>query len=245
MPDDLYDVFGNDGERIIDRLREVLFGAKGGTSLEFADSRGAVSGSHQTLAADLELDPDSGTSDAGDTDFLAPIMGNLLGEDLTATNVYLAGMIGMLSLLGSRGSDLPIAGVLGIVADGVEDADGAVVALIDGSDPSSVTRVGAMFRARMLNANAGSGADYGLDLQDGDPPDIFSDPSVPLSYAKAAIRLGDDVVIMQGDGAPVDGTTGDDFAGKGSTYVDRTNGKEYINTGTITASTWVVKGTQS
>ena len=49
---------------------------------------------------------------------------------------------------------------------------------------------------------------------------------------------GDPVVFFSGDGAPVDGTTGDNFAGPGSIYVDFTNANLYVNTGTITASVW-------
>jgi hypothetical protein len=52
------------------------------------------------------------------------------------------------------------------------------------------------------------------------------------------------VLITQGAGAPVDGTTGDNVTGKGSLYIDRTNGILYINTGTISAPTWTKVGTQ-
>jgi hypothetical protein len=43
----------------------------------------------------------------------------------------------------------------------------------------------------------------------------------------------------------VNGTTGDNFAGTGSLYVDSTAGVLYINTGAISNPTWVVVGTQS
>ena len=50
---------------------------------------------------------------------------------------------------------------------------------------------------------------------------------------------------MNAAGVPVDGTTGDNFAGKGSLYVNISTGILYINTGTITSPTWVVVGSQS
>jgi hypothetical protein len=46
-------------------------------------------------------------------------------------------------------------------------------------------------------------------------------------------------------GAPVNGTTFDEIAEKGALLVDTTNAKLYINTGTKSASTWVVVGTQT
>jgi hypothetical protein len=39
--------------------------------------------------------------------------------------------------------------------------------------------------------------------------------------------MEDDVVVMVDAGAPVNGTTGDDFAGTGSLYVDSTAGVLY------------------
>lgn len=53
------------------------------------------------------------------------------------------------------------------------------------------------------------------------------------------------ILIMAGAGAPVDGTTGDDIAGTGSLYSDKTNGKLYIQTGLITSPTWVLVGSQT
>lgn len=48
------------------------------------------------------------------------------------------------------------------------------------------------------------------------------------------------VVFMTGSGAPVDGTTGDNIAAKGSFYVRTSNGAFYSNTGTITDPVWSV-----
>lgn len=56
-----------------------------------------------------------------------------------------------------------------------------------------------------------------------------------------------DVVMIAGDGAPSDGTSGDGagFAGPGSLYSDYTNGKLYINTNTKASPTWTVVGSQT
>jgi len=39
-------------------------------------------------------------------------------------------------------------------------------------------------------------------------------------------------------GAPVNGTTGDNFAGIGSMYIDSTAGNLYLQTGVITSPVW-------
>lgn len=58
------------------------------------------------------------------------------------------------------------------------------------------------------------------------------------SVVKADVRLAGNTVIMQGAGAPVDGTTGDNFAGIGSLYIDTTNGNLYLQSAVITAPVW-------
>src|SRR5688572_9262544 len=121
--------------------------------LELSQSREGE-GSYQVMAADLELDAGAGTSDAGDTDFLAGMMGHVMGGTLTKTHNYLAGVIGATSISGNNATVLPNAALLGIAMDGVTDLDGVVVAHIDGDDPSSETHVGAMFKARMVNNHA-------------------------------------------------------------------------------------------
>lgn len=206
----------------------------------------AGASSHQTIAADLELTAGAGTSTNGTSAFLAALMGNLLGATLTKTKNYLAGMLGALSVTGTKATELQAGGVVGIIMDGVTEADGAVVAVIDGSDPSAVTRANAAFAARMNNNDAGSGVDYGLDLYDaGRSAGLFTGGGLPLAVAKAEIRMSSQVCFLTGDGAPVNGTTGDNFAGKGSVYSDYTNGVLYINEGAITNPTWVKVGLQS
>jgi hypothetical protein len=47
-------------------------------------------------------------------------------------------------------------------------------------------------------------------------------------------------LLLTGSGAPVNGTTGDEVSPKGGLYFDITNGTLYQNTGTISASVWVL-----
>lgn len=50
------------------------------------------------------------------------------------------------------------------------------------------------------------------------------------------------VFLVADDGAPVDGAvgtgTGATFLGKGSLYIDNTNGNIYINAGTLASPVW-------
>ncbi len=51
------------------------------------------------------------------------------------------------------------------------------------------------------------------------------------------------LVIFSGATTPVDGTTGDNIAGKGSLYIARDSGAMYTNTGTVSAPVWSLAGT--
>jgi hypothetical protein len=79
----------------------------------------------------------------------------------------------------------------------------------------------------MAQTTAGSGFEYGIDLKMQDPVADAGGPSGVKAYTKANIRMEDDVVVMVDAGAPVNGTTGDNFAGTGSLYVDSTAGVVY------------------
>jgi hypothetical protein len=203
--------------------------------------------SYQSMAADLELAAGAGKDT--DSAFLAAGMWNLLGDALTKTKNYLAGAIGALSVTGARAALFQVGAVLGVVMDGVTEADGAVVAIIDGSDPSAETRATAAFAARMNNNHAASGVDYGLDLYDPGRDDLYSDPGpgLPLAIAKADLRLSYEVCILSGAGAPVDYTDGDPpatgqgYAGPGSLYIDRVGFDIWMNDGTSAEPTWTQK----
>lgn len=201
----------------------------------------AGTGSFQPVEADLEIDEDAGAAEAPDTAFLAPMMGNLIGDAPSGEGNYQAGVIGANSVTGANDTVMPTAAVMGIAMDGVTDLDAIVLAVIDGSDPSSVTGAKAAFGVRKLNDDAASQVEYGLDLRDDAVAvdDWYSDGSTAFVPSKAEVRLSSGICILTGAGAPVDGTTGDNFAAKGSLYVNETDGGWWKNTGTITDSVWV------
>lgn len=201
----------------------------------------SAAGSFQAVAADLTLGAAAGTSGAGDSDFLAPIMGNLLGENLSQTHNYLGGGIFHYSATGTRASTYPAGAMLAGIGDGVGAGgtgmpDGAVVAYIDGDSAS--TKAGAAFKVMSNNSTPTSGFDFGLDLQA-----AAHDGYLPVDaafYKKAQLRLTEDVCQLVGSGAPVDGIagTGAGVTGKGSMYVDSASGEVYLNTGTLASPTW-------
>lgn len=203
----------------------------------------SAAGSFQLLAADLTLAPGAGTSDPGDTAFLGAAMGNVLGADLTQTHNYVGGVIGHYSVTGTNASTYPVGAVLGGIGDGTTTADGAFVAYTDGD--SALTTAGAAFKVMNNNSTAGSGFDYGLDLQDAahDGYDAVDEDF----YNEAPLRLVRDVVVLVNDASPTDGVagTGAGTAGTGSLYVDTVSGTLYINTGSKASPVWTVVGDQS
>lgn len=207
----------------------------------------SAEGSYQPIAADLEVTATGGSDDGTDSSFIAPIMGNILGADLTGEGNYLGGVIGAYSITGAGGSDYPKAALMGIIMDGSTDADAVVLAVIDGSDPSSATRAGAAFGVAVNSNEADSGVDYGLDLFATPNPhftDAPGDGQQGLNVAKASLRLENEVCIITGSGAPVDYTdgtppaTGEGYAEKGSIYIRIDTGKLYVNGGTKAQPLW-------
>jgi hypothetical protein len=136
-----------------------------------------------------------------------------------------------------------MAGVMGIINTNTLSGDAAVMAFMAGD--SGVTTCRAAFGVAMAQTTPGSGFEFGIDLKMQDPIADGGGSSGVNPYTKANIRMEDDVVVMVDAGVPVNGTTGDNFAGTGSLYVDSTAGVLYINTGAISSPTWVVVGTQS
>jgi len=187
-------------------------------------------GSFQVIAPDLNLSVDAGTSDAGDSAFLAPVMGNVIGDSLSKTHNYLAGLIGAYSITGTKATGYPAGGVLGIIMDTVTDADGAVVAVIDGD--SGVTKANAAFKAMSNNSTPGSGFDFGVDLH-GPAHDGYND----LAILKADVRMSHEVCILSNAGVP-DSSVGAGTAEKGSLCIDRSAGKVYVNGGSKATPDW-------
>lgn len=214
------------GPRLIDGdVVAALIDAVTGGGFEISSATYEGSSSYQPVASDLNLGSDASGS------FLAGVMGNALGDDINDGGSMIAGTIGAYSITTANDNTMPAGGVLGIVMDGSVGADGAVVAVLDGD--SGVLTANAAFKAMMNNSNAGSGFDYGLDLTSG-----AHDGFLALAILKADIRCSNNVCILNGAGVPVDGTTGDNFAGPGSIYIDITNSEAYLQTSLISTPVW-------
>lgn len=147
--------------------------------VEYADD-----GSYQPIGPDLNLDPAAGTSDVGDSAYLAPIMGNVIGDLLTKTKNIIAGLIGKFSVTGARASTYPLGGVVGEIGDGVTEADGAVIAVLGGD--SAQTNARAAFTVDNQNSVPDSAFEYGLDLRG-----VDHDGYGLVEYSGADIRFRD------------------------------------------------------
>jgi hypothetical protein len=154
----------------------------------------------------------------------------------TTTHNYMAGVAGEFAVIGSYANTALMAGVIGIINTNTLSGDAAVMAFMDGD--SGVTTCRSAFGVAMAQTTGGSGFEYGIDLKMQDPVLDGGGPSGVIPYTKANIRMEDDVVVMVATGAPVDGTTGDNFAGPGSMYIDSTGANLYIQTGAITSPVW-------
>ena len=154
----------------------------------------------------------------------------------TTTHNYMAGVAGEFAVIGSYTNTALIAGVLGIINTNTLSGDAAVMAFMDGD--AGVTTCRAAFGVAMAQTTPGSGFEFGIDLKMQDPVLDGGGPSSVIPYTKANIRMEDDVVVMVNAGVPVDGTTGDNFAGIGSMYIDSTAGNLYIQTGVISSPVW-------
>ena len=154
----------------------------------------------------------------------------------TTTHNYMAGVAGEFAVIGSYTNTALMAGVLGIINTNTLSGDAAVMAFMDGD--AGVTTCRAAFGVAMAQTTPGSGFEFGIDLKMQDPVLDGGGPSSVIPYTKANIRMEDDVVVMVNAGVPVDGTTGDNFAGIGSMYIDSTAGNLYIQTGVISSPVW-------
>ena len=159
--------------------------------------------------------------------------GQVFGSNLTSTATYYVGATGRYLVTGTNASTFPKVGVLGVIGNTTTTGDAAVMAWMDGDGGLTTARAG--FGIGMTNSTGGSGFDYGMDLQ---MQDAVGGGGSVQDYKKAEIRVSNDVVVMTGAGAPTDGTTGDNFAGPGSMYVDISGANLYIQTGLITSPVW-------
>lgn len=196
-----------------------------------------------TRAASFIVNP---TATFGSNTATAPssaqgVAGQVFGTaNQTKTATYYIGVMGRYLLTGTNASTFAKAGVMGVVGDQTTTADAAVMAWMDGDGGTTTARAG--FGIGMTQSTGASGFDYGMDLK---LQDAVGGGGSVQDYKKAEIRMSNDVVIMTGSAAPVNGTTGDNFAGPGSLYVATSTGVLYIQTGSISSPTWVVVGTQT
>jgi hypothetical protein len=149
---------------------------------------------------------------------------------------HMAGVVGNFAVIGSYANKGLMAGVMGIINTNTLSGDAAVMAFMAGD--AGVTTARCAFGVAMAQTTAGSGFEFGLDLKMQDPVLDDGGPSSVFPYSKANIRMEDDVCVMVDAGVPTDGTTGDNFAGPGSMYIDTTNANLYIQTGAITNPVW-------
>ena len=174
-----------------------------------------------------------GSNTATDPSSAQGSSGQVFGSNLTSTATYYVGATGRYLITGTNASTFPKVGVLGVIGNTTTTGDAAVMAWMDGDGGLTTARAG--FGIGMTNSTGGSGFDYGMDLQ---MQDAVGGGGSVQDYKKAEIRVSNDVVVMTGAGAPSDGTTGDNFAGPGSMYVDITGANLYIQTGLITSPVW-------
>ena len=158
----------------------------------------------------------------------------------TSTATYYIGVMGRYLMTGTNASTFAKTGVMGVVGNLTTTADAAVMAWMDGDGGTTTARAG--FGIGMTQSTGASGFDFGMDLK---LQDAVGGGGSIQPYKKAELRMSSDVCVLVGGSAPVDGTTGDNFAGVGSLFVDTSAGKLYINTGAIGNPTWTVVGTQS
>jgi hypothetical protein len=213
----------------------------GTSSAPYITSSSSVEGA-ATRGATFTVNP---TGSFGSNTAIAPssaqgASGQVFGANLSSTATYYIGTTGRYLITGTNASTFAKAGVMGVVGNTTTTADAAVMAWMDGDGGATTARAG--FGIGMTQSTAASGFEYGMDLQ---LQDAVGGGGSVQPYKKAELRLSNDIVLMTGAGAPTNGTTGDNFAGVGSLYVDITAGKLYINTGAITNPTWTIVGTQS
>jgi len=166
----------------------------GGTEIE-EDYTGTHS--HQSTSADLTLSAGAGSADGSNPKYLAASMWNLFGDTLTKDANYLGGSISAYSITGTKATTYPSGAVLAQITDGVTEADGAVVAYIDGD--SSLTKAGAAFTVRNNNSTPGSGFHFGLDLKgaahDGYPAVAYLDGEIRFANGTYVVVSGDTLVF--------------------------------------------------
>lgn len=216
------------------------------------------SAAKQAVEGDLNLAAGAGGSTGSDPRYLAGVMGNIIRTgNLTATDNYVAGVVGKYDITGTNSSDYPKAGVIGEVGGSIAGAissssDGAFVAILGGD--AGPVRSRAAYTVDFINTgihNAGqSYFNYGLDLQG---PGAH-DGHMTGRYENGFIRLGgvfnnagtaetvSNVCVLVGTAAATNGVsgTGAGNCGAGSLYIRQSGASStlVINTNTAASPTW-------
>lgn len=183
-------------------------------------------GSRQAVEADLELAAAAGTSDEGDSAYIAPVMGNLLGATLTKVHNVLAGLIGKFSITGSRSTTYPAAAVIGEVGDGVSECDGGFVAVIGGD--SEQTNADAAYGIDYQNSTAGSGFNWVVnghkEAHDGYNAGVPRKGFARINVNSVDLPVGLYFGIATDDAGIVAQVGADATIGDGSLYVSHADG---------------------
>lgn len=155
------------------------------SSLSYDSTNYSGTGSFQPIAIDLNLAAAAGGTGGK---FVAPIMGNVLGANLTKAGNYLGGGIFHYNISGTNATTYPSGAVLGGIGDGTTTAKGAFVAYIDGD--SAQTNAVAAFKVMHNNSTAASKFTYGVDLYD-----AAHDGYNAVSFATADIRFNSQATL--------------------------------------------------
>lgn len=155
------------------------------SSLTYASTTYNGTSSFQPVGVDLNLAAAAGSTDGK---FLAPIMGNVFGTNLTKAGNYIGGLIGHYNIGGTSATTYPSGAVLGGIGDGTTTAKGAFVAYIDGD--SAQTNANAAFKVMHNNSTAASKFTYGVDLYD-----AARDGYNAVSFATADIRFNSQATL--------------------------------------------------
>lgn len=207
----------------------------GDEPIEIVDSDSST-GSHQTIAGDLNLTATAGRDTSA---YKAAIMGNVIGSALTKLGNIVAGIIGKYSIESTNASNYPKAGVIGEVGDSTTTADGAFVAVLGGD--SGVTTARAAYTVDNQNSTPNSKFTYGLDLRGVDHDgygltEIDTAIRFPDGTTQNTAPTGGSVALETPTGA-VNGTN-DDFVFTAPPIVVFRNGVNETRLGTIATNTF-------
>jgi hypothetical protein len=191
------------------------------TSDEYEDA-----GSFQPIWADLNLAAAAGTSEEGDSSYLAAMMGNVFGTALTKVHNMIGAVIGKLSVGGDRATTYPLAAVIGEIGEDSEHADAAVVAVIGGD--GGAVNANAAFAIDHLNSNSGAGFDWVIDghkeAHDGYNAGVPLKGFARVNVNSVGLPVGVFFGVATDDAGIVAQVGADNTIGDGSLYISHVDG---------------------